>query len=75
MQCQGAGCSDELIDKISWGNAARFCCYDPFAADPEGAGHRRALRALSPDVETDIVPRAEWRARYEANPPYEVASA
>ena len=73
-ECQGAGCSDEVIDKVSWKNAARFCCYDPFAAIPKEKATVGALRALSPDVETAIVPRAEWKARYEANPPYKVAS-
>ena len=32
-----------------------------------------ALRALSPDVDTGIVTRAEFKARFDANPPYEVA--
>jgi predicted TIM-barrel fold metal-dependent hydrolase len=74
-QCQGAGCSDELINKISWSNAARFCAYDPFASILKEQATVGALRALSPDVETDIVTRAEWTARYNANPPYQVATA
>jgi predicted TIM-barrel fold metal-dependent hydrolase len=74
-QCQDAGCSDELINKISWGNAARFCSYEPFASIPKEQATVGALRALSPDVETDIVTRAEWTARYNANPPYQVATA
>jgi predicted TIM-barrel fold metal-dependent hydrolase len=74
-QCHDAGCSDELINKISWGNAARFCSYDPFAAIPKEQATVGALRALSPDVETRIVPRREWRARFDANPPFEVAMA
>ena len=74
-QCVDAGCSDELINKITWGNAARFCSYDPFASIPKEQATVRALRALSPDVETSIVTRAEWTARYNANPPYQVATA
>jgi predicted TIM-barrel fold metal-dependent hydrolase len=74
-QCQDAGCSDELINKISWGNAARFCGYDPFAAIPKEQATVAALRALSPDVETSVVPRREWRARFDANPPFQVAMA
>ena len=73
-QCRDAGCSDELIDKISWANAARFCSYDPFAVIPREKATVGALRAQSPDVETDIVPRAEWTARFEANPPYQVTT-
>jgi len=33
-----------------------------------------ALRAQAADVDTSEVSRQEWRARYDANPPYEVAS-
>jgi predicted TIM-barrel fold metal-dependent hydrolase len=71
-QCEGAGCSDELISKISWKNAARFCDYDPFAIIPREQATVGALRALSPDVDTSIVPRREWRARFDANPPFRV---
>jgi predicted TIM-barrel fold metal-dependent hydrolase len=73
-QCDGAGMSDEDIDKVSWKNVARFCSYDPFAVIPKEQATVSALRALSPDVDTSVVPRREWRARYEADPPYEVAS-
>lgn len=72
-QCRQANCSDEVIDKIGWANAARFCSYDPFAVIPREQATVGALRALSPDVETDIVTRAEWTARFEANPTYQVA--
>jgi len=34
-----------------------------------------ALRALSPDVDTSTVPPKEWRARFDANPPFQVALA
>jgi hypothetical protein len=74
-QCRQADCSDQVIDKISWANAARFCSYDPFAVIPKEQATVGALRALSPDVETDIVTRAEWTARFEANPGYQVATA
>ena len=74
-QCNGAGLTDEDIDKISWQNVARFCSYDPFAVIPEDDATVGALRASSPDVDTSEVTRQEWRARYEANPPSEVASA
>jgi len=74
-QCEQAGCSDEVINKISWQNAARFCSYDPFAVIPKERATVGALRAQSPDVETDPVSRAEWTRRYQANPIYAVAPA
>jgi predicted TIM-barrel fold metal-dependent hydrolase len=73
-QCEGAGCSDEDIEKISWKNVARFCNWDPFAFTPRSEATVGALRTLSPDVETGVVPREEWRARYDADPPYAVAT-
>ena len=73
-ECDGAGLSDEDIEKISWQNVARFCDYDPFRVIAKNATVG-ALRALAPDVETAVVPREEWRARYEAHPPYAVATA
>ena len=39
-QCNGAGLSDDEIEKVSWKNVARFCDYDPFAVIPKEAGHR-----------------------------------
>ncbi len=74
-QCEGAGCSDELIDKISWQNASRFCGWDAFQFIPRHAATVGALRAQSPDVDTSIVSREERRARYEADPPYALATA
>jgi predicted TIM-barrel fold metal-dependent hydrolase len=74
-QCHGAGLSDEDIEKVSWKNAARFCDYDPFSRIPKESATVGALRAQAGDVDTSEVPRREWRARYEANPLYEVATA
>jgi hypothetical protein len=74
-QCDGAGLPDEDIDKVSWGNVARFLDYDPFAVIPKEQATVGALRAQSPDVDTSIVSRDEWRARYDANPTYEPAPA
>ena len=73
-QCDGAGMSDEDIAKVSWKNVARFCSYDPFAVIAKKQATVGALRAQSPDVDTSETPRSEWRARYEAKPPYVVAS-
>jgi hypothetical protein len=74
-QCNGAGLSDDDIDKVSWKNVARFCSYDPFADVPKEQATVGALRSQATDVDTSIVSRDEWRARYEANPTYQVASA
>jgi predicted TIM-barrel fold metal-dependent hydrolase len=74
-QCNGAGLSDDDIDKVSWRNAARFCSYDPFADVPQKQATVGALRSQATDVDISTVSRDEWRARYEANPTYQVASA
>jgi hypothetical protein len=74
-QCNGAGLTDEEIDKVSWRNTARFFGYDPFAVIPEEEANVGALRARATDVDTSIVSRAEWRARYEAAPTYQLSGA
>jgi len=71
-QCNGAGLSDEDIDAVSWANAARFCDYDPFAVIAKEEATVGALRARATDVDTSTVSRSEWRARYEANPTYQM---
>jgi predicted TIM-barrel fold metal-dependent hydrolase len=74
-QCNGASLSDDDIDKISWKNVARFCDYDPFAVIAKQEATVGALRAQAGDVDTSTVSRSEWRARYDANPTYQIASA
>ncbi len=64
-ELESAGCTDEEIDKITWRNSARFIGHDPFAIIPREQATVGALRALSPDVDTTVRSRAEWRARYE----------
>jgi predicted TIM-barrel fold metal-dependent hydrolase len=73
-QCEGAGLTDEQIDKVSWGNVARFCGYDPFAVIPKEQATVGALRAQATDVDTSTVSRQEWRARNDANPRYSVVT-
>jgi predicted TIM-barrel fold metal-dependent hydrolase len=75
QQCEGAGLADDEIDKISWQNTARFFGYDPFAVIPREQATVGALRAGAADVDTSIVSRSEWRARYEANPTYQLKGA
>lgn len=65
-ELDGAGCTDEEIDKITWVNSARFLDYDPFAVIGRDQASVGALRAQSPDVDETVRPRAEWRERYEA---------
>jgi predicted TIM-barrel fold metal-dependent hydrolase len=63
---QGAGVSDEEIDKITWRNATSFFHWDPFARTEKDKATVGALRALAEDVDTTRMPRAEWRRRNEA---------
>ena len=48
---------------------------DAFQFIPRHAATVGALRAQSPDVDTSIVSHEERRARYEADPPYTLATA
>ena len=74
-QLDGAGMSDMDIEKVTWRNVARFCDYDPFAVIPKEQATVGALRAKAVDVDTSIVSRSEWRARYEADPPFVIPAA
>jgi predicted TIM-barrel fold metal-dependent hydrolase len=65
-ELNGAACTDEEIDKITWGNSARFLDYDPFTVIPRTQATVAALRALSPDVDETVRSRREWRQRYES---------
>jgi predicted TIM-barrel fold metal-dependent hydrolase len=75
QQCQDAGMSDDEIDLVTYKNVARFCSYDPFTHIPKEKATVGALRAQSPDVDTSIRSRAEFRKRYESNPAFDVATA
>lgn len=66
-QLNDAGCTDEEIDLITWRNSSRFLRWDPFKHIPREAATVQALRASSPDVDTIVRSRVEWRARYEAS--------
>jgi predicted TIM-barrel fold metal-dependent hydrolase len=61
-----ANCPDEHIDKISWQNTCRFFHFEPFAQISKDRANVAALRALSPDVDTTIRSKQEWRKLYEA---------
>ena len=62
----GAGATDEEIDKITWQNTCRWFNWDPFTHIKKEDASVGALRAQSPDVDTTIRSRQEWRQRYEA---------
>jgi hypothetical protein len=62
----GAGCNDEEIDKITWQNTCRFFGWDAFQHISKSDANVGALRSQSPDVDTTIHTKQEWRALYEA---------
>lgn len=59
-----AGCTDEEIHRITWENSCRFFGWDPFRDLPRDQATVAALRRRSPDVDTTVRPKEEWRARY-----------
>ena len=61
----GAGLPDEDMHKILWQNSARFLDYDPFRHIAKEDATVGALRALSPDVDTTIRSKHEWRKIYK----------
>lgn len=63
---QDAGCRDEEIHAISWGNARRFFDWDPFRHTPRDQASVGALRSLAAGVDVARMPREEWRKRNEA---------
>jgi predicted TIM-barrel fold metal-dependent hydrolase len=65
-EMQQAGVSDAEIDKITWQNSCRYFGWDPFTHIAKSDANVAALRALSPDVDTTIRSKHEWRQRYEA---------
>jgi predicted TIM-barrel fold metal-dependent hydrolase len=65
-EMQQAGCSDAEMHKITWENTSRFFDIDPFRVIPREQATVGALRALSPDVDTTVRSRHEWRQRYES---------
>jgi predicted TIM-barrel fold metal-dependent hydrolase len=64
-ECEKAGVSDAVINKITWENAARFFRFDPFEHRSKAEATVGALRAKAGDVDTSITSKAEYRRRYE----------
>jgi len=65
-EIEGAGLSDEVIEKVTWENACRFFRFDPFTHRTKDEATVRALRALNPGLDVSITSRKEYKARYEA---------
>ncbi len=65
-EMNGAGVPDDEINKITWQNTCRFFDIDPFQHIPQEQATVGALRALSPDVDTSVRSKHEWRRMYEA---------
>ncbi|CAO5161757.1 Amidohydrolase [Frankia sp. AiPs1] len=63
-ELNGAGATDEEINKITWENACRFFNWDPFAELPRERATVGALRATATDVDTAIRSRKEWARLY-----------
>ena len=61
----GAGVPDDEMHKILWQNTCRFFGWDPFPHIAKEDATVGALRALSPDVDTTIRSKHEWRRLYD----------
>jgi predicted TIM-barrel fold metal-dependent hydrolase len=63
-----AGCTDDEITAITYGNTARFFSYDPFAHVARADATVGALRARAGDVDTSTTSRREWREKFRGLP-------
>jgi predicted TIM-barrel fold metal-dependent hydrolase len=64
-ELEAAGCTDEEINKITWENTCRFFGWDPFKHIARDDATVAGLRRRSPDVDTTIRSKHEWRELYE----------
>ncbi|RAY16987.1 amidohydrolase [Actinomadura craniellae] len=64
-EMQGAGVPDNEINMITYENTCRFFGWDAFKHIPKEQATVGALRALSPDVDTTIRSKHEWRQMYD----------
>jgi predicted TIM-barrel fold metal-dependent hydrolase len=64
-EMSGAGVPDNEINQITWQNTARWFDYDPFKHISKSDATVGALRSQSPDVDTTIRSKHEWRKMYE----------
>ncbi|MGY1770365.1 amidohydrolase family protein [Blastococcus sp. SYSU D00813] len=64
-EMKGSGVPDDEMHKILWENTTRFFGLDPFKHIAKEDATVGALRALSPDVDTTIRSKHEWRKLYD----------
>jgi predicted TIM-barrel fold metal-dependent hydrolase len=64
-EMKGSGVPDDEAHKILWENTTRFFGLDPFKHIAKEDATVGALRALSPDVDTTIRSKHEWRKLYD----------
>ncbi|SEP08577.1 amidohydrolase family protein, partial [Trujillonella endophytica] len=64
-EMKGSGVPDDEAHKILWENTTRFFGLDPFKHIAKESATVGALRALSPDVDTEIRSKHEWRKLYD----------
>ena len=62
----GAGVPDDEMNKILWENTCRFFGWDPFKHISKSDATVGKLRALSPDVDTTVRSKHQWRELYAA---------
>jgi predicted TIM-barrel fold metal-dependent hydrolase len=67
-ELDGAGCSDDEIEAITWKNVARFFNYDPFTHVKREDATVGALRAKARAAGVDVseTRKAEYKRRYDA---------
>jgi predicted TIM-barrel fold metal-dependent hydrolase len=63
-EMNSVGVPDDEINKITWENTCRFFGLDPFRHIAKSDATVGALRALSPDVDTTVRSKHEWRELY-----------
>ncbi|MEV6166566.1 amidohydrolase family protein [Streptomyces sp. NPDC052052] len=64
-EMNGAGVPDDEINLITYENTCRFFGWDAFKHISKEDASVGALRALSPDVDTSVRSKHEWRERYD----------
>ena len=65
-ELQGAGCSEDEINRITWQNACRFFNFDPFQHRSRETATVRALRAQASDVDVSETSKTVYRERFYA---------
>ncbi|MGO8862976.1 MAG: amidohydrolase family protein [Acidimicrobiales bacterium] len=66
-ELEGASCTDEEVDMITWKNVARFFRFDPFAHIPREEATVGALRRRAAEAGVDVAEtsKQEYSRRYE----------